>query len=183
MAQGDQQAFRSVFDHYWPQVYGTSLRLTRSPELARDLSQDIFLRLWENRERLSGVQHPDSYLYILSRNLVMDHLRKKVFSPENLDTLIGYFEGDMAGPAQKLELRELETTLRAAVDALPEKVGAVFRLSRYEGLTHEQIAAKLGISVVSSKTYIVRALEHIRRYMEEHSGELTVLLACLLIMD
>jgi RNA polymerase sigma factor (sigma-70 family) len=58
-----------------------------------------------------------------------------------------------------MELQELETSLHQAIDILPSKVQEVFRLRRFEGMTHEQIAKKLGISVVSSKTYIVRALQ------------------------
>ncbi|MEO7048275.1 MAG: sigma-70 family RNA polymerase sigma factor [Ferruginibacter sp.] len=171
IAEGDQQAFKEVFDACWPQVYGTTLRLIKSPEQAKDLAQDIFMRLWENREKLKTVQNPQSYIYILSRNLVMDHLRKKVFNPSNIDFLVRYFQGDVASPQDKIELQELEVVIRNAVEALPGRVKVVYQLSRYEGLTHEQIAKRLNISIVSSKTYIVRALQHIREYIASHSDE------------
>lgn len=179
MAGGDPDAFKEIFNTYWSQVYGTTLRLSKSPEQAKDLAQDIFMRLWENREKLRDIQNPQSYIYILSRNLVMDHLRKKVFDPSNIDFLISYFQGGAAGPQEKMELRELETVLCQAVEALPGKVKDVFRLSRYEGLTHEQIAHRLGISVVSSKTYTVRALRQIRHYMASQSDEIQLMLAFL----
>lgn len=181
VATGDERAFQVLFNEYWPKVYGTSLRLTHSPEQARDLSQDIFIKLWEQRARLEGVQNPESYIYILSRNLVMDYLRKRVFAPVNIDFLVTYFSGDTVTPQEKLEFRELEVGLNAAIDTMPEKVREVFRLSRYEGLTHEQIADRLGISEGSSKTYIVRALQHIRKEMENSWGDLTILLAALLL--
>lgn len=180
MADGDPNAFKEIFDTCWPQVYGTTLRLTKSPEQAKDLAQDIFMRLWENREKLKGIQNPQSYLYILSRNLVMDHLRKKVFDPSNIDFLVSYFQGDAVGTQEKMELRELETALRQAVETLPGKVKDVFRLSRYEGLTHEQIAHRLGISVVSSKTYTVRALRQIRYYLASQSDEIELTMVFLL---
>lgn len=180
MAGGDPDAFKEIFNTCWSQVYGTTLRLTKSPEQAKDLAQDIFLRLWENREKLKGIQNPQSYIYILSRNLVMDHLRKKVFDPSNIDFLISYFQDDAVDPQEKMELRELETALRRAVETLPGKVKDVFHLSRYEGLTHEQIAHRLGISVVSSKTYTVRALRQIRYYLASQSDEIELTMVFLL---
>ena len=152
-------------------MYGTTLRLTKSPEQAKDLAQDIFVRLWESREKLKEVQNPQSYIYILSRNLVMDFLRKKVFDTSNVDYLISYFKSDAAGPQEKAELKELQDLLNEAVEALPERQKQVFRLSRDEGLTHEQIAGRLGISAVSSKTYIVRALQQIRDFVASRSDE------------
>lgn len=183
VAEGDERAFKSLFDTYWPQVYGTTLRLTRLPEGAKDLAQDIFVRLWENRTKLKEVQNPESYIYILSRNFVMDYLRKKVFDPANLDFLISYFKGDGTTPQDKMEYKELENTLRDAIDTLPGKIKEVFQLSRFGGLTHEQIAVQLNISVVSSKTYIVRALQKIREYLASHSKHaLLVLIACALLV-
>lgn len=177
IANDDEQAFRQVFDHYWPQVYGTSLHLTKHPEQAKDLSQEIFIRLWENRGKLRDVKNPAAYLYILSKNLVMDHLRKRVFDPSNIDFLIQYFQVATQTPQEKLELNELKAVMEQAVGSLSGKVKDVFALSRQHGLTHEQIAARLGISVVSSKTYVVRALQHIRKYMETHAGDRLVIAA------
>ena len=136
----------------------------------------------ENREKLGDVQNPASYLYILSRNLVMDSLRKKVFAPANIDYLIDYFQSDAGTPQQKLEFRELETTLHKAIETLPGKVKEVFRLSRFEGLTHEQIAERLNISPVSSKTYVVRALQHIRDYLSGQSDAVVALVSACLIL-
>lgn len=182
VAEGDDHAFRQVFDKYWPQVYGSSLRLCKSPELAKDLSQDIFVRLWESRARLKELNKPESYLYILSRNLVLDHLRKKVFDTTHIDYLVEYFQDASINPQEKTEFRELELTLQQAVDTLPEKQKQVYQLSRLQGLTHEQIAAQLGISEVSSKTYIVRALQHIRQYMIDHSDEGMVEMALAILL-
>lgn len=182
VALGDEKAFKTIFDSYWPQVYGTSLHLTKKPELARDLSQDIFVKLWENREKLAGIANPSSYLYTLSRNLVIDTLRKKVFNASNIDFLVEYFHTENDSPQEKAEYRELDQLLKRAVDSLQGNLKEVFTLSRYEGLTHEQIAARLGISIVSSKTYIVRALRQIRIFMEEHADGHILLLLLLLLM-
>lgn len=177
VALGDQQAFALFFNHHWPQVYDTGLRLTKSPEKAQDLAQEIFIKLWENRHRLTEVKEEDAYVYILSRNVILDFLRKKVFATENIEILIDYFEDSAISPQEKLEFNELENTLKSAIDQLPGKVKDVFVLSRVDGLTHEQIAKQLNISVVSSKTYVVRALQDIRKFMALHAGNTSIILA------
>ena len=170
------------FNHHWPQVYGTGLRLTKSSELAQDLAQDIFIKLWENRHRLTDVKEEDAYIYILSRNVILDFLRKKVFDTDNIETLIDYFEDSNISPHEKLEYNELEKTLKAAIDQLPGKVKDVFVLSRVDGLTHEQIAKQLDISVTSSKTYVVRALQDIRKFMALHTDNTAIVIAAGVIL-
>jgi len=182
VALGDEQAFAIFFNHHWPQVYGTGLRLTKSSEKAQDLAQDIFIKLWENRERLTDVKQEDAYVYILSKHVILDFLRKRVFDTENLEILIEYFEDNSINPQEKLEYHELENTLKSAIDQLPGKIKDVFVLSRMEGLTHEQIAQKLAISETSSKTYIVRALRDIRKYMALHTDNNTIVIAAGVIL-
>jgi RNA polymerase sigma-70 factor (family 1) len=171
---GDEGSFKSLFSLYWPQVYGTALHLTRSPEWAKDLAQEIFLKLWDSRHKLSDVERPDAYIYILSKNLVLDELRKKIFAPSNMEFLQEYADAD--SPQSGLEYKELESILQEAVAALPGKMKEVFCLRKYEGLSHPEIARKLDISVVSSRTYIVRATQAIRDRLSLQARHLIYLL-------
>lgn len=179
-SQGDERAFQLIFNKYWPKVYGTALRLTRSPEPARDLAQDIFLKLWNNRHKLEGVQKVDAYIYVLSRNLIMDFLRKKVFNDPNLDYLLEYSRCDAASAQEKMEFKEMETFLHGEIDKLPGKVRDVVRLKYLEGLSHQEIAQRLNISVVSSKTYAVRGMLEIRGRFQGLPKNLLLLLLALL---
>lgn len=177
ISKGDQHSFGELVTRQWPQVYGTALRLTRSPEEAKDLAQDMFLKLWENRHKLPGVKNINTFIYVAARNLVMDHLEKKVLTTVNIEYLVDYFqESNVADGQRRLEFKELENAISGAIQALPEKVREVFVLHRFEGLNHAEIAKKLGISEVSSKTYIVRALKDIRQYLSRHSDSTYLLL-------
>jgi RNA polymerase sigma-70 factor (family 1) len=177
VSMGDEVAYSQLFRKYWPQVYGTGLRLTRSPEQAKDLAQEMFLKLWDNREKLPGIQKLDSFLYTSSRNLIMDHLKKKVLNITNIEFLIDYFRSDTISAQEKLEYQELEREISHAVNNLPGKVKEVFALSRYEGLTHDQIAERLGISPLSSKTYVVRALQEIKVYLSRNPRNILLMMA------
>jgi RNA polymerase sigma-70 factor (ECF subfamily) len=175
VAKGDERSFQALVKQYWPQIYGTALRLTRSPEQAKDLSQDIFVKLWNSREKLPEVENPGAFIYVCARNLIMDHLRKKVLHTDNLDTLTDHLaEAPFSDAQSGMEYKELEKILLLAIEHLPEKVKEVFVLHRFNGLSHVQISRQLNISVVSSQTYIVSALRSIREYISRHSESIFI---------
>ena len=77
VAEGDGKAFRLLFERYWRSVYGVALAFTKSPGLAEEMVQDIFLRIWLKREKLSDVEKFDDYLFIVARNHIFNKLKKK----------------------------------------------------------------------------------------------------------
>jgi RNA polymerase sigma-70 factor (ECF subfamily) len=176
VAKGDAKAYQVIYDRYADRMYANALHFSKSPELAEELTQEIFIRLWLKREKLAAVDHFDAYLFTLARNLIRTALKKKVFTTENATFLAAYFEDAALTPEAKLEFRELESRVQAAIQALPTQMQTVFRLSRIEGLTHEQIAQTMNISVTSSKTYMVRALLAIRKSLGADAARLGLLL-------
>ncbi|HEX2845772.1 MAG TPA: RNA polymerase sigma-70 factor [Chitinophagaceae bacterium] len=171
LAAGEQDAFRQVFEQYWDQVYAIGLKISKSPELAKDLAQETFMKLWHQRAHLKEVTNFRAYLNALSRNLAIDHLRKKVFTADNEDYLLNYFREDTAMLAGDAEYKELEQILSEAVNQLPPQMQQVFRLSRFEGLSHAEIAARMNITLVTSKSYMVRALAAIRKHLSRYQYE------------
>ncbi len=171
LAAGDQYAFKEIFEQHWDQIHAVGLKILKSPELAKDLAQDTFMKVWNNREQLREVKSFRAYLNVLSRNLAIDHLRRKVFAAENEEYLVSYFAEDAATPGEDAEYRELEQLLHNAVDHLPPQMQQVFRLSRFEGLSHAEIAERMNITRVTSKSYMVRALAAVRKYLSQYQYE------------
>ncbi|MBN8878478.1 MAG: RNA polymerase sigma-70 factor [Sphingobacteriales bacterium] len=171
LAAGEQDAFRQVFEQYWDQVYAVGLKISKSPELAKDLAQETFMKLWHQRAQLNAVTNFRAYLNVLSRNLAIDHLRKKVFTADNEDYLLNYFHEGAAMLTGDAEYKELEQILSEAVNQLPPQMQQVFRLSRFEGLSHAEIAARMNITLVTSKSYMVRALAAIRKHLSRYQYE------------
>ncbi len=167
LAIGDREAFQELFNRYADTIYAHALHFTKSPELAKDLVQEIFTKIWVKREKLAGVGKLDGYLFIVSRNFIKNELRKKVLTISNQEYLESFFQYDELSIVGKLELKELEGRLAEAVNQMPTQLQMAFRLSRQEGLTHEEIAERMHISKFTSKTYIVRALEILRKYISE----------------
>ena len=176
VSNGDKTAFEQLFERHWDQVYGVAQRLTKSPEQSKDLAQDIFLKLWEAREKLSAINNLGSFLYTITRNLVHDHLRTKVFRESNREFLLHYFSYSDTNPRELLEDKEQEHFLHEAIGSLPPRLQEVVKLAKFEGLSHEQIAARIGITPLSSKTYMVRALVMLRKYMTLHARKLVFII-------
>lgn len=177
IAAGDAAAYATIFDFYSKHVYFLSLKFTKDPAMAEDLTQEIFTRLWVNREKLPEVLNFKAFLNTVSKNLLRNYLRRKVLSPENEAFLAGYFRESSANAQDRLEFKELEAALNQAIGTLPEQLKKVFTLSRVEGLSHDEIASRLGISKISVKSYIFRALLIIREQLgRKHPLLLHVLL-------
>jgi RNA polymerase sigma-70 factor (ECF subfamily) len=176
IATGDHQAYREIFERYWNKVYAIGLRLSKSPELAKDLAQETFIKIWNNRDKLPAVNNFSAFLFTVARHLAIDHLRKKVFTTTNEDYLVAYFSDDAINPQEKAEYKELETLLNSAIEHLPAQLQQVFRLSRFEGLSHAEIALRMNITRITSKSYMVRALYAIRKYLSQHHDEQFIIL-------
>ncbi|MBL1407173.1 RNA polymerase sigma factor [Sphingobacterium faecale] len=181
LIKGSDQAFQLLFEKYWTHVFGTVKKLVKSPEIAEDITQEIFVKVWNRRKDLSSINNIEAYLYTVSKNTTLDALRKKVLLTDNIEHLIHYFKDQALTPQQSLEYQELQQNIQQAIDILPEKVKEVFVLSRFEGLSHEEISEKLNISITSSKTYIVRALKLIRAHMANNTDLPLLAMAALLL--
>jgi RNA polymerase sigma-70 factor (ECF subfamily) len=165
VADGDQRAYRILFDRYWDLMYANALHFTKSPEWAKDLAQEIFMKIWMMRDKLPAVERFEAYLFTVSKNMILDELRKLQHSPKHADFFETYFTATENEPAQLTELKDLEKDLHKAIDQLPLQMQTAFKLSRFEGLTHEQIARQMSISRVTSQNYIARAILNIRKYL------------------
>lgn len=175
IAQGDEEAFQILYTHYWDRMYGNILHLCKKPELAEDLTQDLFINVWRNRSRLDEVDRFDAFLYKIARNLVLMTLRKKVFAHLDESTYDEYFVDDGLSGVDLLEIKEFETVVKSAIENLPPQMKRAFTLHRFQGMTHEQIAREMNISRLSSQTYVARAMVLLRDMLSKHKGEIGLL--------
>ncbi len=181
LSEGTNEAYEKLFATYWPRIYSLVHMLVKSDIQAEDLTQDIFIKIWNNKEELPQIRNLDAYIYTVARNASLDFLKKRVLVTDNLENLIINLRDDALGPEQQLVYKDLKNCLRDGIDALPVNIREVFILSRYEGLSHEEIATQLGISVYTSKTYVVRGLKALRLYIRHHAQVQSILLAFLIL--
>ena len=173
IAAGDEKAFRIMVEAYWSRVYYNTLTLVKSPATAQDLTQDIFLKIWLQRDKLSEVESFKSYIYVVGRNQVINALRKKIVETAAADTLA--LREDLLMPDLQLEGKDAYRMLMEGVERLTPQQKLIFKMSRIEGLSHEDIARKLGLSKNTVKVHMVIALNFLRGWLRD-LGYLSLLL-------
>ncbi|MVT12250.1 RNA polymerase sigma factor [Chitinophaga tropicalis] len=180
MAAGEEEAFSQLFNSYWDKVYSTALLFTKSAQIAEDIAQEVFLRMWLNRATATTIENLESFLFITVRNLVYNKL-----SRTRLETAYqNYLQyqvalTDMDAEAQT-EFRQLREIIEGGISRLPAQQQKAFRLSREKGLSHEEISRIMGVSRATVKDYIVRAIAFLRNYLRDRTILLIILSICYL---
>ena len=178
VAENDEIAFTSLLRHFWNKVFTQANVYLRSATLAQEITQDVFLKVWAARAQLPGINNFSSYLFIITRNEIISALRKKGRTQITPDETL---EENGWIPDQQLQYKESYKLLLEGIEALPPVRCQVFKMSRLDGLTYEEIAARLNISRNGVKDHIVKALIFLRTYLFTHTGE--SLLAVLILSD
>ncbi len=166
VAEGDESAFRVLYDLYRHKVYYVALRMLRSETDAKDALQDIFLKLWQNKSRLSVLENFSGYLNVLIRNHIYDTFRKKMQEDKYLQQIIPVeLQSDPDQLFDEIKYRQLLGKVHEAVRNLPPQQRRVFELSRMEGMKHEAIAHELGIARDTVKKHLMAALKQLRSFL------------------
>jgi RNA polymerase sigma-70 factor (family 1) len=169
------ESFKRLFDSYKNRIYGYVLAIARSPYVAEEITQEIFIKLWLCRDLLHEVGNLDGYIFTIARNRTLNHLRKAAHDMKLLREL-----QDLAAPeSNDVEEHSLATDydrlLRDALELLSPQRRLVFQLSRDRGLNHEEIAHYLQLSRNTVKNHMVEALRFIRHYLGEHGSVVIIL--------
>ena len=173
IATGDEAAYRFLFDEYFSLVYGLALQQTKVPELAKDIAQNVFLKVWEKRQTLEKIKGPKAWLLVTTRNEILDSFRKVAVQRSHVQYIKELFQEE--DKDTKLLLLQ-EALLREAIDNLPLKRKQVYLLSREEGKSYEEIASILNISKNTVKEHVGAALKELRAFLEARKGELLAII-------
>lgn len=156
---GDSKAFEALYNRRWEMLFIAAHKVLRDRELSRDAVQEVFADLWTRRAQLD-IGNPSGYFYQAVRYRVLMHLRRVKLSQEHLKTL-----STMAheNPTERtIFFNELSQSLETSMAALPDRCREVFTLSRFDHLSHSEIASKLNVSVRTVETHIHQALKHLK---------------------
>ena len=170
IAKGNEQAFREVFHYYNSLLWPVVLRIIQSEQDAREIMQELFLRLWLQRNELPSIVSPEAWLYKVATNLSLDYLRKQATRTRHIIAAASGVEEQDESLLQQLDARYLKQQIEKAKDHLPAARREVFILSRDEGLSRAAIAEKLGISESTVKNQLTAALKFIQEYLQHHAG-------------
>ncbi|MCV2484752.1 RNA polymerase sigma-70 factor [Flavobacterium sp. SH_e] len=161
LSQGSELAFTNMYNQYKNNVYSTALRITKSKIQAEEAVQDIFLKIWQNRENLAEVTHFENYLYIISRNHLFNSI-KKIARETSQITEFNQKEAGIIDTDSNIKDEQYNTILNQIVEQLPPQQQKVYQMAKRDGLSHQKIGEDLGISTETVKKHMAQALKFIR---------------------
>lgn len=161
---GDKAAFESLFRTYYSDLHRFLWGYVKNSHIAEGLVQEVFVRVWENRQTLDPSEKIKPYLYRIARNLAIDHIRHKkvVRKWEEEKKALHNFSSHKKGIDEKLHDKIMLRRVKKAIEDLPERRRLIFILSRYDRMSYKEIAQMLEISVNTVETQISRALKSLR---------------------
>lgn len=158
-----EKEFQSFFIRNFPKVKNFAKMLLKSEEDAEDVSQDIFLKLWMQPEIWQGKEEADSYIYSMTKNLILDRFKHISVEREYLnivvpDTLLSELIGEDY-VLEQMYYKDIQLLVRLTLEHLPEKRVQIFKMSRFMHLSNKEIAERLDLSVrtVEHQIYLVLA--------------------------
>jgi len=169
VAEGDEIAFKALFDLYREKLYYYISRFIKSEQVAEELVMDVFMKIWIGRDLIVNILNFDSFLFRVAHNKSIDFLRSAA-KDKNLKELL-WNEIQLASYSRADDLvlvKEFEEKTREAINLLAPQRKKIYQLSREEDITHEEIAKMLQISKATVNNQIVEARKFIRNHLSKH---------------
>ena len=175
--KGNEKAFRSLYGLYFNKVANYAFKLLHSEEDAREVAQDVFIKLWNMREQLEPNKSISALMFKITKFTSIDLIRKQQSTVRTVHIGNAPLFGNATTIDNDLNGQELYAEYLRILDRLPEKRRQIFQMSRDENLSHKDIAAKLQISVKTVEAQIRLALQQIRKYLKNYSNTMGLVLA------
>lgn len=168
LKRGDKKAFEKLFHRYVERIYFFSLNYLGDQHEAEEITQEVFVKLWANKNQLKEDLSFKSYMFMVCRNAIIDVYRKRKKHLEACKEMAARIETLSLTPDDVYEYNNLVRVLSEFVAALPERRRQIYQLSREHGYSHKDIALKLGISVKTVESQIRLAVKQLRRILEKN---------------
>lgn len=161
LAKGDHRSYEILFLHYHPKIHHFLCGFIKNEEEAFDMAQDIFYKVWTNRQSLGEVASFKAYLFTMARHLIYNHfehnLVKEKYTVAQLQLHTEYHL------EEEFFAKELSLLIDIVIEQMPEQRRRIFKMSRIEGLTGDEIAARLNINKRTVENQISNALRDLRK--------------------
>ena len=163
----DQNAFRVFFCKMQPNIFNFLYRYCLDYDVAKDLTQETFIKFWHSKDVIDPAWSPKSYLFKIARNLALNQVQRKAPSvsyDDNENLLVALFKH----PGREYEQKFLMNDFKKAVLLLPERCRVIFILSRYHDFKYDEIASMLEISIQTVKNQMNKSLAILRKHLSQY---------------
>ncbi len=178
LAEGNRNAFRALYDLHRDKLFYYTLKLTDSRQLAEDILQEVFIRVWQHRETLKEIRSLDAWIFTVAKNQVLNGFRRASLERSILATMESAEAIDPV--TQSINYKDTNRFLQEAINRLPPQQKMIYRLRQEQGLKNQEIAHQLNISPLTVKKHIAQASRSLRILLEKQIGLTGALLVSLL---
>lgn len=168
IAEGNEWIYTQLVGKYWQKVVLHALSFVKTYPIAEELAQDVFVQIWEKREKLAQVEHFENYLFIVSRNLIISHIRKKLVETASLKE--EKLQEMFFKPDDQFEYQELNAIILKGANLLTDPRKTIFLLSRMEGKDTDYISKELGLAKRTIRWHLLEALNFLRTHLNQQYG-------------
>ncbi len=177
----DKVAFFHIYERYSKRLYGFVLRYIKQKEDAEEIVQEVFVKIWESRNKIDAYSSFEAFLFTVAYNTTIGLLRKRTNEKKYLEHLKSLQQpDDNPDLMDEIQFNELNDRVQTLLNELTPRQKEIFQLSRQEGLTHEEIGKKLEISVNTVKKHMGNTLAFLKSQID---NDLTInlLFICLFL--
>lgn len=162
LKEGNLQAFNELFDRYGKRLYYFSIGYLKSADIAEEIVQEVFLKIWDNRIELSALKSLEAYLFTIARNGILNTIRKSKSEQAYLN-YVKINPGKNVLLDEELDFNELEKAYHKAIEQLSPRRKDIYLLSKERSFSNAEIAMKMNISVKTVENQMTSALSEIRK--------------------
>ena len=181
LAESDEYAFAEIYKRYKPRIYLLIKKFVISSQMAEDLTQEVFVKIWEGGSKLTEVQSIKPYLLATARNHTLNSLKKALRSEEAMGVIINAYVDDRRTTEETIVSKEYSEFLERTLAGIPARSREIFKLCREQGKTYEEAAIILGISRNAIKNHMVATMKVLSSAVQQDLGiSLSIFLVTLL---
>jgi RNA polymerase sigma-70 factor (ECF subfamily) len=158
LTQDDEQAFTEIYNRFYGLLFIHASRRLNDDEEAKDVVQQLFESLWIKRSQVEADGNLSAYLYTAIRNRILDVFSHQKVENKYVDSLQNFMDQDHILTDYRVREKQMAALIEQEIAALPPKMREIFVLSRKENKSHKEIAAELGLSELTVKTQVKKAL-------------------------
>lgn len=169
IAEGNQMAFKKVYDTYFSRTCTFAFHVLHSKELAQEVVQEVMLRIWQMGNELLEVRDLEGYLKILAKRKAIDLLRRQIADRKTISVSQQNWQEGHVDTEEAIILNETRQILEAGINKLPAQQKLVYQLCHQQGMKYEEAARQLNISPATVHSHMKLALKFLRLHLKDHT--------------
>ncbi|MCO5937030.1 RNA polymerase sigma-70 factor [Mucilaginibacter sp. RB4R14] len=167
---GNSDAFHELYRRNRNRVTGFAYRFLHNKEEAKELTQEVFVSLWENRKKIDASKAPEVLLFVMVRSRFLDSLKRKARQLHYLENKI-HEEPHLCSTDNYIDFKDCGNIVSKAIETLPKQAKIIYLLSRDNGWSHKEISEHMKLSKKTVNNQITKSTRHIRHYFMHFSPE------------